>query len=297
MIDETPTTFRVEHAKLIGILHMPARTPHTGFVIVVGGPQYRVGSHRQFLLLARHLAAQGIAVLRFDCRGMGDSAGEFPGFEHIAPDVAGAVDALLANVPSLQHVILWGLCDATLAICQCACQDARISGVVLLNPWVRTEASHARAQLRHYYLQRLTDREFLVKILSGKFNPLASLRSLGRDLRRALTPGSRGDRVSVPSSGGENPLAQMMATSLARFRGRVLLILSGNDLTAKEFEDAARASEVWRRLYTDERLTLRHLEPADHTFSRRSWRDQVADWTSEWISNGDDSTGQRPTGT
>ena len=30
-----------------------------GVLIVVGGPQYRVGSHRQFALLANHLAGQG----------------------------------------------------------------------------------------------------------------------------------------------------------------------------------------------------------------------------------------------
>ena len=46
-----------------------------GVLIVTGGPQYRAGSHRQFVLLARFLAARGMAVLRFDYRGMGDSEG------------------------------------------------------------------------------------------------------------------------------------------------------------------------------------------------------------------------------
>jgi alpha/beta superfamily hydrolase len=44
-------------------------------LVIVGGPQYRAGSHRQFTLLARSLAEQGFAVLRFDYRGMGDSTG------------------------------------------------------------------------------------------------------------------------------------------------------------------------------------------------------------------------------
>ena len=39
-------------------------------LVVVGGPQYRVGSHRQFVSLARALARQGMTTVRFDYRGM-----------------------------------------------------------------------------------------------------------------------------------------------------------------------------------------------------------------------------------
>ena len=57
---ERGLVFRCAGEELVGILH-PAPGA-TGVVIVVGGPQYRVGSHRQFLLLARRLAASGIPV-------------------------------------------------------------------------------------------------------------------------------------------------------------------------------------------------------------------------------------------
>src|SRR5215471_15952260 len=87
-VDEVPVSFRSEQMDLIGLLHMPDPSPSLGVVIVVGGPQYRAGSHRQFVLLARDLASNGAAVLRFDCRGMGDSGGNFPGFERIGPDIA-----------------------------------------------------------------------------------------------------------------------------------------------------------------------------------------------------------------
>ena len=63
----------------------------------------------------------------------------------------------------------------------------------------------------------------------------------------------------------------------------MLLLLSGRDLTAKEFEHETRRSRKWRKLYQQERLTIHRLDPADHTFSRRIWRDQVADWTGAWI--------------
>jgi hypothetical protein len=63
----------------------------------------------------------------------------------------------------------------------------------------------------------------------------------------------------------------------------VLLILSGNDLTAREFIDVTDASKPWRLLLASPRLTRHVLAGATHTFSRRDWRDQVAEWTATWV--------------
>src|SRR5690349_24048098 len=54
-----------------------------GVLLVVGGPQYRVGSHRQFALLCRRLAGRGVPALRFDYRGMGDADGAARTFESV----------------------------------------------------------------------------------------------------------------------------------------------------------------------------------------------------------------------
>jgi dienelactone hydrolase len=55
---ESALTFNCADA-LGGVLARPEQPTRRG-VIVVGGPQYRVGSHRQFLQLARALAAEGV---------------------------------------------------------------------------------------------------------------------------------------------------------------------------------------------------------------------------------------------
>jgi hypothetical protein len=104
-----------------------------------------------------------------------------------------------------------------------------------------------------------------------------------RDTLRAF--GTADDSLPPTPEADANPLVQRMGEGLQRFTGRILFILSGRDLTAKEFEDATRRSKQWQRIYADDRVTIRRLDAADHTFSRRAWRDQVALWTGEWIKN------------
>ncbi|HLB84425.1 MAG TPA: hypothetical protein VJK00_06820, partial [Steroidobacteraceae bacterium] len=57
---EEPLCIESQGERLIGILHRPQTQGNLtrGVVVVVGGPQYRIGSHRQFVLLARSLAAR-----------------------------------------------------------------------------------------------------------------------------------------------------------------------------------------------------------------------------------------------
>lgn len=257
---------------LVGVLAQPDAPAARGVLIVVGGPQYRAGSHRQFTLLARALAASGIASLRFDYRGMGDSSGAARSFEAVDEDIGCAVERLLSAVPGLRDVVIWGLCDAASAALFYAHRDARVSGVVLLNPWVRTEQGIAQAHLRHYYRQRLLDRSFWGKVFTGRLDVRAAFASLRKFVADAAAP--RREAGTLP---------ERMEQGLRRFRGRVLLILSGKDLTADEFRGVVSRSQRWTRLLADARVTRRELAEANHTFSRREWRDQVARWTAEWV--------------
>jgi exosortase A-associated hydrolase 1 len=133
--DELALAFRCEDDTLYGVLSAPATPAARGVLIVVGGPQYRAGSHRQFTLLARALARQGIPAMRFDYRGMGDSSGAPRNFEAVQADLRAAVDQFYAASPGLQEVVLWGLCDAASASLFYARHDPRVRGLVLLNPW------------------------------------------------------------------------------------------------------------------------------------------------------------------
>ena len=259
---------------LYGVASVPATPAARGVVIVVGGPQYRAGSHRQFTLLARALAAEGVAVLRFDVRGMGDSEGTAQPFEAIGADLDAAIGAFMAHVPAVRDVVLWGLCDGASAAALYAHRDPRIAGLALLNPWVRTEAGAATATIRHYYRARLFDKAFWHKLASGKFDAGAAVRSAFGLAKTAL--------ATAPASTGA-ALPEQVYQGLAGFNGKLLVMLSGADLTAQEFQDASAATDSWRKLMAHPRVTRHVLDGADHTCSRRDWHDQVAAWTAAWL--------------
>lgn len=278
---EHPLSFECAGEKLLGIVSAPSADQAkagTGVIIIVGGPQYRLGSHRQFALLARALAGKGFPVLRFDYRGMGDSTGALRNFEHISDDIAAAINAL-QSATGVKNIVLWGLCDAasaSLLYCQ-RTQDARVIGVCLLNPWVRTEAGLARTHIKHYYRHRLLQADFWLKLLRGEV-AWPALKGLGKNLLLML-------KVAKTTSTNTRTYQEKMAEGWARFNGSILLILSGSDLTAREFVDHAAASPDWRGSLQKDRVHRHDIAGADHTFSSISARKLVEDLTSNWLNN------------
>jgi exosortase A-associated hydrolase 1 len=279
-MNERALVFRVGGEDLIGIIHSGAESAERGVVIIVGGPQYRVGSHRQFLLLARYLADAGIPVFRFDYRGMGDASGRQRTFEEVGEDLRAAIDVFMAEQPALKSVVLWGLCDAASAALMYAGDDRRVDGLVLLNPWVRTSEGQARARLRHYYLRRFLSRDFWAGLVRGQRRIFTSLSELLGSVRSARSTTASASKGAAPREG---TLPERMAAGWKRFSGPVLLILSGDDLTAKEFTDTAERSPAWAGLLQQARVSRCELAEANHTFARSDWRERVAVWTLDWL--------------
>jgi exosortase A-associated hydrolase 1 len=274
----------VEHAvffacggeSLAGIIACPGRETRAekriGVLIIVGGAQYRVGSHRQFVLLARRLAGAGVPCMRFDMRGMGDSTGVPRSFEATGEDIRAALDAFHAAVPELAGVALWGLCDGASAAVLHAGADPRVAGLMLLNPWVHTETGAARTRLRHYYARRLFSPAFWRKLAAGGVDCARAASELWRTLRRAR----RGANAGTPAAGEDGNLPERVLAALRALSIPWWVMLSGNDHVAREFERAAGAPD-WAELLR--RHPPHRLPAADHTFSRALWRDEVAQWT------------------
>lgn len=279
---EEPLLLPCAGEQLLGIVARPADPGpgDTGVVIVVGGPQYRAGSHRQFVQLARALAAGGVPTLRFDARGMGDSSGAQRAFTELDDDVGCAIDGLLRTAPNVRRVVLCGLCDgASAALLYLQRRpDARVAGLVLLNPWVRSGETLSRTIVKHYYLQRLTDRGFWAKLLRGQV-ALRALRELGSHLAAMW-------RSRPPAAGTAEPQTyqERMRAGLDGHRGPTLLVLCGDDYTAKEFLEHAAASAAWSASLGRASVSRLDIEGADHTLSGTGHRLQFEAATLDWLS-------------
>lgn len=277
---EEALSFNVGQSLLQGIITMPmsGETPKgTGLLIIVGGPQYRVGSHRQFVLLARHLAARGHPTMRFDYTGMGDSAGNLHSFLNVENDISAAIDAFFRKAPNLKNIVLCGLCDGASAalLFLPTAQPERIAGLCLLNPWVRSEASLARTHVKHYYIDRMKSPEFWIKLMSGKVAGTA-VRGLIQNIRLAKTSSSTAANIKLN-------FQERMALALVNFKKPVLLILSGADYTAQEFIEYSSSDAGWKGALQKQNISRLDIPEADHTFSDAGHRATVENVTAEWL--------------
>lgn len=122
-----------------GTLTIPEKQTHAAVVLVSGsGQQDRdesLAGHKPFLVLADHLSRNGIAVLRYDDRGIGESNGDpaTATSQDFAKDTAGAI-TFLAEHPKLKNVKLGiiGHSEGGLIAPIVANQDQRVKFNVLL---------------------------------------------------------------------------------------------------------------------------------------------------------------------
>jgi exosortase A-associated hydrolase 1 len=274
--EEIPLSFDCLGAMLVGVLSLPSTPTRTGVVIVVGGPQYRVGSHRQFVLLARALAQSGIACLRFDYRGMGDSDGYPITYDAAGPDIKAAVRTLRARVATLEFIVLWGLCDGA-SSCALVAPDVAVAGLVLVNPWTHTEAAGEEALLTHYYRGRIAQGGLWRKLFGGELDVFASLRGLARTIIHVAVGrlGARDpDQQSLPSRVGHG---------ICSHPGPTLIILSGNDMTAAEFRVHAARPGALAKALKRPLVNLVEVPEADHTFSNARSSDMATAVTIDWL--------------
>ena len=178
---------------LYTVLHRPVKgTPDRAVVVVPALGRERLRVYREMANMARHLAARGLAVLRFDWRGEGESSGSFrrSTLASRLDDLSGAVDLLRQRTGRDEVVLLGPKLGGTLALM--AAPSLGADRLILWEP-VTNLKSYARSLLRanllhqnHYFGEiRNKDKELRGRLANGE--PVACFGfQLGKPLLDAL---------------------------------------------------------------------------------------------------------------
>lgn len=157
---------------LVGIVSKPdpdrrASRPRVGIVMVTTGSTSRSGPGRLHVRLARHWAALGYTVLRFDVGGAGESLsdrapetwGQPYDLERI--DEVRTATRWLLDTEGVRDVMLFGVCSGAFNAFHAALDGAAARSIVLVNPAIyylgadqSVEASPDKALSAGYVMQR-----------------------------------------------------------------------------------------------------------------------------------------------
>lgn len=185
------------------------------FLFLNAGLDHRVGPNRLYVTVARKLVEMGVASLRFDFSGIGDS----PVSHSLeAPMVRGVTEAqqamsFLARSAGAEAFVPLGICSGADIAFALAKADERVAGAVLINPTTipsehteqQSQEAWRRAQA-HHHGSRLGDWKSWTRVLTGRSDLPGLLRSTLHLTRRAFhvrpaAPARQADLGVLPELG------------------------------------------------------------------------------------------------
>ncbi len=263
-----------------------------GVVLLNAGLLHRVGPSRLNVQIARSLAPLGHVSVRFDFSGIGDSEARRDGLAFERSSVLEIQDAMASLAArGVREYTLAGLCSGADAAFLAALADTRVTGLVMMDPWVyRT----ARYRL-HHYLPKVLEAKSWLNLLSG--NTL---------MRRVLQPAfpkvfptvpghDANENVVVAHYAREFPpreLVQQQLASLVARRVRMLNIFSGGMPEHVAYQGQYR--DCFHAIEFGDLLTEHFDGEAEHIFSALRHQQWVRELVTAWMTP---ITGERITRT
>lgn len=278
--------------RLVGIYCQRAAGERRSQAVIFlnSGGVYHIGWARMFVDMARHLAANGVASLRMDLSGVGDSlspAGpdRAPLFDRgLTHDVEAAVDWLFSR--GIRDVSLFGACSGAYQAFHAAIRDKRVTKIALVNQacfiygptyamqmaaWRRTKAADVSMKLAG------ADAAAQSEALGAR----ALLFGLAKKLVKAglvqATDATYAIRRRVP---GLNLVERWFGELSAR-GAETLLVYSENDPGLSELERHLGARSHTSAPLPGVRTAV--IADADHELTQRSARIALSDALDDFI--------------
>ena len=270
-MQEHHVTFPSGTQLLAGTLATPdGPGPHRTALLLPGsGPLDRDGNHRRMRLdvsrqLAHALAAAGVATLRFDKRGVGDSPGDWraAGFLDNVAD-AGAALAWLETQHALDadRPFLVGHSEGAVAATAVAARRPEVAGVVLL-----CGAARSGEQVLLRQAERIVPTlPLLVRALLGllRADPVAKVAANHAKVKATTTDVARLNGVRTNARWFREYMAYDPATDLPRITAPVLAVTGSKDLQVDP-DDVAVIAAI-----TAGPVTAQVIDGLTHTLRRQ----------------------------
>ncbi len=252
---ETPIVFESKGQQVVGILHVPeGRGRFPAALLLHGFTGTRVEPHRMFVKISRALAEHGIASLRFDFRGSGDSAGDFEDMT-IRSEVVDSIEAIRFLA---QHKRVNSRCLALIGM--------SMGGAV---------AAHVVAREK----RRIKSLVLLAPVAEGEgiLDELSTPDAVSSLAETGITDHD-GNLVGVAFI---RQFAEMKPLrEVVKCQCPVLLIHGSKDQTVP-----AHHTDLYEHaLQTHKRVVKKVIIPsADHTFNKHIWESRVITETVDWF--------------
>ncbi len=277
-----------------GILSLPDGPPRAGLLLITAGVKYRTGPSQLYVSIARALADRGVATLRFDAVGVGESDGAIEaGPSHVifqaaergrfAPDVELGFHALGERLDPQARIFVGGLCGGglTAQLAAAGIKDQRLAGVLSLNIAIRHTATPGRRPAPVASEAKATLAAYPRKLLAGQtwtrlFSGAVGLRHIRRTLSAAL------GRTHSVEDAGLNPLFIPSFRRLMDRRIPQLLVFSGNDGRWAPFNDLILGPVLGGALEGPSH-SVRLIADADHHLCWPEWRNEAIGWIADWM--------------
>ena len=251
--------------KLFYVADLPEdQWAHAGVLFVHAADGNRLGPHRMLVEMADRLQSMGIAAMRFDLTGCGDSSGRQSQNEiqQDVADVLAAIEFFKARY-SIKNLYLFGISrGARVSFSVIAENEAIVAGAILLSTPAPVRGASAKTVFIRIkeYIYKFREPENLKKFLTGKANIKQILKTL------------------LFAMGANKRYRQKQNNDFAR--KRPLLFIYGT-----KDPMAMGACGFYRGICG--RFEIPHkiieIEGANHSFFHYRWKEQIFEEAQRWL--------------
>lgn len=245
------------------------------------GIHHRVGPYRIQVDMARELANRGIASLRFDLSGMGDSEirqASRTDQERALDDIRDAM-AMLGKRRGIRRFVPIGFCSSVDSVHALSLTDDRVAGACFIEGY----AYRTRGFWVHYPMRMVDTMRWKRRVIRKLPMWLSSVSTLGKK-RIVIDPIEQEREALGPIFARQYPSRAQFGADIHRMaaRGaRLLFVYVGGDT---DFDHRSQLEEMIGGLPSGDRVEVTYYDGADHTFYRAEDRRRAVLRVAEWAS-------------